>query len=82
MHTMEILVGFQSDRLSDLIHFVDKSGLLKRKENPCTFSCFLLYPKLQPWAKHLLTVLAWTDVNVCSTNCYTLTIHVAVISSW
>jgi len=43
MHTMEFLIGFHSDRLSHLIHFVNKSGLLKRKENPSTCWCFLLY---------------------------------------
>jgi len=33
MHNMEFLIGFYSDQLSNLIHFVNKSGLLKRKEN-------------------------------------------------
>ena len=31
MHTMEFLIGFLSDRLSHLIHFFNKLGLLKRK---------------------------------------------------
>jgi len=32
VHTVEFLVGFQSYRLTDLIHFVNKSGLLKRNK--------------------------------------------------
>jgi len=37
MHNTTFLVGFQSDQLTNLIHFVNKSGLLKVKENLCTF---------------------------------------------
>jgi len=44
---IEFLLGFQSDQLTNLIHFVNKSGLLKQKENLCTCSCFLLHPELQ-----------------------------------
>jgi len=33
---MDVLIGFHSDWSSHLIHFVNKSGLLKRKENPST----------------------------------------------
>jgi len=42
MHTMEFLIGFYSDWLSHLIHFVNKLGLLKRKENPKHLLMFLV----------------------------------------
>jgi len=29
MHTMEIWVSFQSEQLTNLVHFVNKSGLLE-----------------------------------------------------
>jgi len=31
MYAMEFLIGFHSERMSNLIHLVNKSGLLKRK---------------------------------------------------
>ena len=65
MHTMEFLIGFHSDWLSRLIHFVNESGLLKRKENTST-CCLLLYPELQPQTKHL-TILPCTAVKESNT---------------
>jgi len=66
MHTKQFLIGFHSDRLSHLIYLVNWSGLLKRKENPSTCWCFLLYSELQPETKHLLTILPCTTVKAYS----------------
>jgi len=62
MHNVELLVGFQSNQLTNLIHFINKSGLFKGKENPCTFLCFMLYPELLPQPTSLLTILPCTTV--------------------
>jgi len=44
MHTMEFLIGFHSDRLSNLIHLVNKSSLLikeKKMQALVDVSCYI-----------------------------------------
>jgi len=48
------IFGWFPVRLIDKPHFVIKSDLLKVKENPCIFSCFILYPKFQPQPTNVL----------------------------
>ena len=48
VHTMKFWLVSSQIHWQSLIHFVIKSDLLKVKENPCIFSCFILYPKFQP----------------------------------
>jgi len=59
---MEFLVGFQSDQLRFLIHFVNKSGCVESKKKSVHFFMCRVISRVAA-IKNLLTILSCTTVK-------------------